>query len=808
MKSLAFNVALLALIAQPVIALERLEPPEGCYFGVNLGEGDTIDRLSERLGITPAVYVQFFHFPLTTELRADLNAFLDEVRPTQGIALITLEPFEGLDRVTATECLDLATICASHEAQGIGGILIRFAHEMNGNWYPWCQKPALYREKFRLLSGIVRANTSRTAMLWAPHNGIGYPFSTSGLYQAAPGSPDFAALDTNGDGRLTAHDDMYEPYYPGNDAVDWVGMTIYHWGVTYPWLENEMPPQNSFAAALTGAGHQPPIPNFYARYCVDAARQKPLAVPESAAFYNPHQPAGPGEFPIKQAWWRQLFNISGDSAEAVDIAAHFPKLKCINWFDHYKPEPEAQNQWTDWRISASLPLRQAFIEYLRTLRDGKRYFLTAQEVQSLQSPYGIAADRLPAIVPLSGEISMSLRAKAAANCDLVIDLLDQSFNWLGGTRVPVSAGTNVIAASFNLVQPLTDGTRYRWSIFLTPTGSNYLGALAWYNGIHPVARATNRAVAVVAYPPVWPAGASSVVRVKYALAEPALIEIEVLGANANRVGSGNAQATRRHGYADIAVALQPGLPDGAGSIRVVGHAESVPVVIRGGSGSNSISVVPEPPSISAGDVFRFAVGYVATNDCDLHIDLFDAGSNFLSGTVQRVGPSSGIQDMTISLPWAQPGRYFVTGFITPPGQTFAQALAWSAEQRVDVVAADYTGWSESAWGAVLVTDLSHPQEDADRDRASNWEEFIALTHPRDPGQRLQLAATVTGGQLRLSWLSSSQRSYQLFESVTLGANSWTPVLDPIAGTGTQVDVPMTVGPAGHRKFYRVQAFRP
>lgn len=29
------------------------------------------------------------------------------------------------------------------------------------------------------------------------------------------GMPDFALLDTNGDGVLTSADDMYTPYYPG-----------------------------------------------------------------------------------------------------------------------------------------------------------------------------------------------------------------------------------------------------------------------------------------------------------------------------------------------------------------------------------------------------------------------------------------------------------------------------------------------------------------------------------------------------------------------------------------------------------------
>lgn len=71
------NLRLIALlfVATSSLALERLEPAEGCYFGVNIGEGDTMSSLSTRLGIVPAVYVQFFHFPLTAELRNQLNGF-------------------------------------------------------------------------------------------------------------------------------------------------------------------------------------------------------------------------------------------------------------------------------------------------------------------------------------------------------------------------------------------------------------------------------------------------------------------------------------------------------------------------------------------------------------------------------------------------------------------------------------------------------------------------------------------------------------------------------------------------------------
>ncbi|HTL18832.1 MAG TPA: hypothetical protein VL793_16465, partial [Patescibacteria group bacterium] len=335
------------VVCPAVFALERLEPADGCYLGFTLGETDRVARLSSKLGITPAVYHRFFDFPVNTYDGVSLTNFLNEVLLNGGIVMLTLEPWDGLDSITESVCADMGTLCAAYEKLGLDGVIIRFGHEMNGNWYRWGQRPHLYREKFRLLAQNIHSRTTRTALLWAPSYGFGYPFGTPRVER---GSADFAALDTNGDGVLSLDDDMYEPYYPGDDAVDWVGMTIYHWGLEYPWFENELPVPNSFADSLTGT-YQGATPNFYARYCVDGIHNKPMAIPETAAFYNTQQ-GGADEFEIKRAWWRQVFNINGDTPSALDVAQHFPKVKCIAWFDQYKQEGEAQHDWIDWRVSA------------------------------------------------------------------------------------------------------------------------------------------------------------------------------------------------------------------------------------------------------------------------------------------------------------------------------------------------------------------------------------------------------------------------------------------------------------------------
>ena len=83
-------------------------------------------------------------------------------------------------------------------------------------------------------------------MLWAPNNGGGYPYYGNKHTCRKYWCSDFDVLDTNQDGELDMFDDMYEPYYPGDDVVDWVGMTIYHWGRKSPWYNNTLPEDNAF----------------------------------------------------------------------------------------------------------------------------------------------------------------------------------------------------------------------------------------------------------------------------------------------------------------------------------------------------------------------------------------------------------------------------------------------------------------------------------------------------------------------------------------------------------------------------------
>ena len=351
--------------------LARQGPDSGAWVGLNLDWGsETVADATARLGSPPAAVVSFVRFPLGPSDAQNLDAAAAQASAAGAVLLVTLEPWDGLAAATDEAAVDLARRLAGYGAQGTPTI-VRFAHEMNGSWYPWGQDPAAYIAAFRRVADAVHAAAPTAAMLWAPNHGEGYPY-LGGTHQAKPGSPAETALDTDGDGRLGPGDDPYGPYWPGADNVDWVGMSLYHWGTAYPWGENEVPTADKFARLITGssATSEAPVPDFYAGYAEGFG--KPLAIVETAAFYRPGG-GGASESEIKAAWLAQVFS--------AETRARFPLLRLVNWFEWRKVETEV-NATVDWRTTVAASLRATF---LTAMTDG---FHLGPAVPTAEPPEG------------------------------------------------------------------------------------------------------------------------------------------------------------------------------------------------------------------------------------------------------------------------------------------------------------------------------------------------------------------------------------------------------------------------------------
>jgi hypothetical protein len=86
-------------------------------------------------------------------------------------------------------------------------VFLRFAHEMNGDWYPWAKatSPHVYKAAWRHLVRLFRrAGATNVRWIWTPY--------------------------VNPGGHLP-----FRSRYPGNHWVDWVGLDGINWGGGFGW---------------------------------------------------------------------------------------------------------------------------------------------------------------------------------------------------------------------------------------------------------------------------------------------------------------------------------------------------------------------------------------------------------------------------------------------------------------------------------------------------------------------------------------------------------------------------------------------
>ena len=298
------------------------------------------------------------------------------------------------------------------------------------------------------------------------------------------------------------------------------------------------------------------------------------------------------------------------------------------------------------------------------------------------------------------------------------------------------------------------------------------------------------------------------------------MQVNLIENNLSVHGQGTANVSKGEGMIEVVVAPQAGLASGSyfleysltdsssNSQSTLVRGERVPIRISSLVSQDFMVAVPVALRIPAGDIFRVTISYAAAGDREVHLDLLDVKSNRLAGAVQPLAAGSGIRDLTISYPSASPGQYLVRVGITAPQQTSAQTVVSSPDFPINVVALDYQQWIESYWGIVLANDPVDPQQDPDGDGSSNYNEFVALTNPRDGTDCLKTQVTMAAGQLTVSWGSAMGRAYQLFHTSDLRGKTWSPVGNMLIGTGQRFQVsinPDTTNPQG---FYQVQVIKP
>jgi len=174
--------------------LAKYEPQFGAYFGAYIeADANLINLKAERynsfnkmVGKQHSAYFTYHKygdpFPKT---------FAENVKAAGGAIQLALEPNQGLDAVKNDAYL---THFAKDAAAADVPIFLRYASEMNGDWVSWHGNPKKYIEKFRLVHDVMEKYAPNVVMVFSPSS----------------------------DPRQNIND-----YYPGDNYVDWVGLSMY-----------------------------------------------------------------------------------------------------------------------------------------------------------------------------------------------------------------------------------------------------------------------------------------------------------------------------------------------------------------------------------------------------------------------------------------------------------------------------------------------------------------------------------------------------------------------------------------------------
>ena len=179
----------------------KFEPVNGALLGAyaeldpavhnpQTGNPFYTEEFPKLVGKQHAAYLLYFTYgqPLSS-----IGSHLDHARAAGTAIELGVQPLNGLDEVKDDDYLH--QLARDIEASGVR-VFLRFANEMNGDWVPWHEKdPKKYIEKFRTVAKVFHQEAPNSvAMVWAPDRLPEYNIGS---------------------------------YYPGDDAVDWVGVSLY-----------------------------------------------------------------------------------------------------------------------------------------------------------------------------------------------------------------------------------------------------------------------------------------------------------------------------------------------------------------------------------------------------------------------------------------------------------------------------------------------------------------------------------------------------------------------------------------------------
>lgn len=207
------TAALAAVAAGASLATPARAGPPHDAIGVYIPGSDwnpsLLDSYTRAVGRQPAivsVYRDWSAQPFETPV-------LSAISSRGAIPMVTWEPWRdwsagiSLQSIAAGAEDAYIAAAASRAAAWGGPIFLRFAHEMNGAWYPWGAEalaaPAVYRAAWRHVVEVFRQQgAGNVRWVWTPY--------------------------VEGDRQRP-----FRRYYPGDRWVDWAGLDGFNWGAKF-----------------------------------------------------------------------------------------------------------------------------------------------------------------------------------------------------------------------------------------------------------------------------------------------------------------------------------------------------------------------------------------------------------------------------------------------------------------------------------------------------------------------------------------------------------------------------------------------
>ncbi|WP_135556935.1 stalk domain-containing protein [Paenibacillus cymbidii] len=265
--------------------LAKFEPAYGTYIGLYSEKdpqmGNVFTQAESVYGKKHAMFLAYSNWGQPFPARHAQNA-----KAAGGALQIGWQPMGGLDEVVDGPYL--RQWARDAKAAGIP-IFLRYACEMNGAWVPWHGDPQKYIEKFRLIYNVMREEAPNVALVWSPGDVPRYTM---------------------------------DAYYPGDDYVDWVGVSLY----TEPYGNGD--PNDPMVAGS-------PIERLDELYSLYASR-KPLMLSETGVSHAVHTDGS--NF--------QAYGLLNLERLYEIMPKKYPRLKAITYFNVDQGKTESHNDYS------------------------------------------------------------------------------------------------------------------------------------------------------------------------------------------------------------------------------------------------------------------------------------------------------------------------------------------------------------------------------------------------------------------------------------------------------------------------------